>query len=257
MDDDDGAGCCDAVRTYDCLCLTADVWVMEDLQWFCASLVLMDLQWFFAIVHFFVGGSVSSPATSPSWTTVWDLLHFPPAYLLPNMMWLRLFSDTLNSVQASLAVPSFMYLHCNHKHRAATSSLVGLFLGTSTILAESEWGSNFFSNFYQTTSAVEVGLGSCTRLRYLSRKLIWTSSLTAALRTRLNVWGSVILPSAEMLAAAVLAWAIAFDIWSNILMMSYHSSCFLVFSSRDLKNSHPSGTSEAGSVTSMLPVTRN
>ena len=54
MDDDDGAGCCDAVRTYDCftphcrcvvdggltmvLCLTVDVWVMEDLQWFYASL---------------------------------------------------------------------------------------------------------------------------------------------------------------------------------------------------------------------------
>ena len=53
-DDDDGAGCCDAVRTYNCfmphcrcvgdggltmvLCLTVDVWVMEDLQWFYASL---------------------------------------------------------------------------------------------------------------------------------------------------------------------------------------------------------------------------
>ena len=219
--------------------------------------VLMDLWWFFTIVHFFVGGLVSSSATSPSWTAVWDLLHFPPAYLLPNMMWLRLFADMLNSVQASLAVPSFMYLHCNCSHRAATSSLVGLFLGSRTILAKSEWGSNFFSNFCLTSSAVEAGLGSCTGLRYLSGMLIWTSGLTAALRTRSNIWGSVILPSADILAAAVLAWAIASDIWSNMLMMSCHSSCFLVFSGRDLKNSHPSGMSEAGSVTSMLPVTRN
>ena len=53
-DDDDGAECCDVVKTYNCfmphcscvvdggltmvLCLTVDVWVMEDLQWFYASL---------------------------------------------------------------------------------------------------------------------------------------------------------------------------------------------------------------------------
>ena len=207
-------------------------------------------------LYFFVGGLVSSPAMFPSQATVWDLLHFPPAYLLPNMMWLRLFSDTLNSVHAPLAVPSFMYFHCNHNHRAATSSLVGLFLGSRTILAESDWGSNFFSNFCLTSSAVEAGLGSCTRLKYLSRTLIWTSGLAAALRTRSNVWGFVILPSAEMLAAAMLAWAKASDIWSNVLMMSCCSSCFLVFSGRDLKNPHPSGTSEASSITSMPPVTR-
>ena len=170
-------------------------------------------------LYFFVGGSVSSPATLPSWATVWDLLCFPPACLLPDMMWLRLFGDTLNSVQASLAAPLFMYFLHNHNHRTATSSLVGL-LGSRTILAESEWGSNFLSNFCLTSSAVEAGLGSCTRLRYLSGTLIWTSGLTAALRTRSNVWGSVILPSAEMLAAAMLAWAIASEIWSNILMMS-------------------------------------
>ena len=156
---------------------------------------------------------MSSPATLPSQTAVWDLLHFPPVYLLPNMMWLRLFGDTLNSVQASLAVPSFMYFHCNHNHRAVTSSLVGLFLGSYTILAELEWGSNFLSNFCLTSSAVEAGLGSCTGLKYLSGTLIWTNGLTAALRTRSNIWGSVILPSAEMLAAAMLAWAIASDIW--------------------------------------------
>ena len=71
--------------------LTVDVWVMEDLQWFYASFVLMDLQWFFAIIHFFVGGLMSSPATLPSWTAVWDFLCFPlvappvlPKYTFPD-----------------------------------------------------------------------------------------------------------------------------------------------------------------------------
>ena len=76
---------------------------------------------------------MSSPGTLPSLAAVWDLLHFPPAYLLPDMMWLKLLGDTLNSVHASLAVPSYFHLNCNH--RAATSSLVGLFLGSHTILA--------------------------------------------------------------------------------------------------------------------------
>ena len=130
---------------------------------------------------------MSSPATSPSQAAVWDLLCFPPAYLLPNMMWLKLFGDMLNSVHASLAVPLFMYFCLNHNHRAATSSLVGLFLGSRTILGESEWGSNFFSNFCLTLSVVEAGLGSCTGLKYLSGMLIWTSGLAAAHRTRSNV----------------------------------------------------------------------
>ena len=95
-------------------------------------------------------------------------LALPPVYLLPDMMWLRLFGDTLNSVHASLAVPLFMYFCYNHNHRAATSSVVGLFLGSCTILAELEWGSNFFFNFCLTSSAVEAGLGSCTGLKYLS-----------------------------------------------------------------------------------------
>ena len=106
---------------------------------------------------------MSSPNTWPSRAAVWDLLCFPPAYLLPDMMWLRLFGDTLNSVHASLALPSFMYFCLNHNHRAATSSLVGLFLGSCTTLAELEWGSNFFSNFCLTSSVVEAGFGSWHR----------------------------------------------------------------------------------------------
>ena len=181
--------------------LTADVWVMEDLQWFYASLYMYGWWRTYngfmphcrcmgctmvlrltcnAGFYFFVGGLVSSPAMSPSRTAVWDLLCFPPAYLLPDMMWLRLFGDTLNSVQASLAVPLFMYFHHNCNHRAATSSLVGLFLGSCTILAESEWGSNFFSNFCLTSSAMEAGLGSCTRLKYLSQTC-WSGPVASLL----------------------------------------------------------------------------
>ena len=141
--------------------------------------------------HFFAGGLMSSPATSPSWAAVWDCLCFPlavpPAYLSPDMMLLRLLGDTLNSVHASFSVPLFMYfcLRCNH--RAATSSLVGLFLGSRTILAELEWGSSFFSNFCMTSSAVEAGLGSCTGLKYLSGMFIWTSGLAAGHRTKSNI----------------------------------------------------------------------
>ena len=64
------------------LCLTVDVWVTE---------VQTDLQWFFTIIHFLVGGLVSSPTTSPSQTAVWDLLCFPlvaplvpPRYTFPD-----------------------------------------------------------------------------------------------------------------------------------------------------------------------------
>ena len=116
----------------------------------------------FAVLYFFVGGLTSSPATSPSWAAMWDRLCFPlvvpPVYLLPDIMLLKLLGDTLNSVHASFAVPSFIYFHLKHNHRAATSSLVGLFLGLCTILAESEWGSSFFSNFCLTSSAVEAGV---------------------------------------------------------------------------------------------------
>ena len=171
-----------------------------------------------------MGGSTSSPATLPSQAAVRDLLCFslvvPLAYLLPDMMLLNLLGDTLNSVHASFALPSFIYFHLSCNHRAATSSLVGLFLGSRTIMAELEWGSNFFSNFCLTSSAVEAGLGSCTGLKYLLGMLIWTSGLTAALRTRLNIWGSVIFPRAEMLAATMLAWPMASDMWSNMLMIS-------------------------------------
>ena len=153
--------------------------------------VMMDLQLFFTIIYFFADGLTSSPAPSPSQAAVWDHSRFPLvvplAYLLPNKMLLKLLGNTLNSVHASFALPSFIYFHLRHNHRAATSNLVGLFFSLCTILAELEWGSSFFSNFCLTSSAVEAGLGSCTGLKYLSGMLIWPSGLAAACRTRSNI----------------------------------------------------------------------
>ena len=122
------------------------------------------------LIHFFVGGLVSSPAMSPSQATVWDLLHFPPVYLLPDMMWLRLFSDMLNSVQASLAVPSFMYLHLNCNHRAATSSLVGLFLGSCALYWLSQSGATTsFLISARPCLLWRLAWGLAPGLKYLSR----------------------------------------------------------------------------------------
>ena len=74
-----------------------------------------------ADIMLFVGGSTSSPATSPSRAAMWDHFHFPLvvplAYLLPDMILLKLLSDTLNSVHASFAVPLFIYFHLRHNHR--------------------------------------------------------------------------------------------------------------------------------------------
>ena len=177
MDDDDGAGCCDAVRTYNCfmphcrcvgdggltmvLCLTVDVWVMEDLQWFHASLVLMDLQWFYTFVHFFVGGLVSSPAMSPSQTAVWDLLCFllvaplvPPRYTFPNSSFDSCLAQTSNVVHASLAVPLLKNLCLRCNQMAAARSLVGPNLGSLVRPAKFAWGSKTFLSCANLSSAV-------------------------------------------------------------------------------------------------------
>ena len=71
MDDDDGAGCCDAVRAYNCF--TPHCRCVGD-----GGLTMVLCLTCNDGLYFFVGGSVSSPAMSPSWAAVWDLLHFPP-----------------------------------------------------------------------------------------------------------------------------------------------------------------------------------
>ena len=61
-------------------CLTA---VMEDLQWFDASLVMNEVMRTYngGAPHSLLGGGEgeggSSPAMSPSWAMVWDHFHFP------------------------------------------------------------------------------------------------------------------------------------------------------------------------------------
>ena len=76
------------------------------------------------LIHFLVGDSVLSPATSPSWAMVWDLLHFPlaallvpPRYTFPNSSLDSCLAWTSNMMQASLALLPLKNLHlrCSHK----------------------------------------------------------------------------------------------------------------------------------------------
>ena len=83
------------------------------------------------------GGEGSSPATSPSWATVWDHFHFPlvappvpPRYTLPNSSLDSCLAWTSNMVQASLAMPPLKNLHLRHNQMAAASSRVGLYHGS-------------------------------------------------------------------------------------------------------------------------------
>ena len=135
MDDDDDAGCCDAVRTYDCF------------MPHCRCMGDGGLTMVLHLVHFFVGGSVSSPATSPSRTAVWDLLHFPlavppvpPRYTFPNSSLNSCLAQTSNVVHASLAVPLLKNFHLSHNQTAAVRSLVGPNLGSLVRPAEFAWG---------------------------------------------------------------------------------------------------------------------
>ena len=84
------------------------------------------------LIHFLVGGSVSSPAMSPSWAMVWDLLHFPlvappvpPRYTFPDSSLDSCLAWTSNMVHASLAVPPLKNLHLRHSQMAAARSWVG------------------------------------------------------------------------------------------------------------------------------------
>ena len=151
-DDDDGA-----VRTYNCGAphcrLTSD----EDLQWFDASFT----SWW---------GEGSSPATSPSWATVWDHFCFPlvallepPRYTLPNSSLDSCLAQTSNVVQASLAMPPLKNLHLRHNQTAAARSWVGLYHGSHA--RDATQGSRTFSNQNSHSSAVVFRGGSCTRLR--------------------------------------------------------------------------------------------
>ena len=84
------------------------------------------------LIHFLVGGSVSSPAMLPSWATVWDLLHFPlvalpvpPRYTFTNSSFDSCLAQTSNMVHASLAMLPLKNLHLRHNQMAAARSWVG------------------------------------------------------------------------------------------------------------------------------------
>ena len=132
------------------LCLTVDVWVTE---------VQTDLQWFFAVIHFLVGGSVSSPTMSPSQTAVWDLLHFPlvaplvlPRYMFPNSSFDSCLAQTSNVVHASLAVLLLKNLHLRCNQIPAARSLVGPNHGS--LVRHTAWGSKTFWSHVNLSSVV-------------------------------------------------------------------------------------------------------
>ena len=117
-------------------------------------------------LYFFVGGLVSSPAMSPSWTAVWDLLHFPlvvppvpPRYTFPNSSFNSCLAQTSNVVHASLAVPLLKYFYLSCNQMTAVRSLVGLHLGSLVRHAKFTWGSKTFLSHANLSSAVVLGGG--------------------------------------------------------------------------------------------------
>ena len=141
-------------------CLLGDEWSDEDLQWWCASFT----SWWGE------GEGGSSPATSPSWATVWDCFHFPlvaPAdplrLTLPDNSFDSCLAHTSNVVQASLVVPLLKNLCLRWSQTAAARSWVGLYHGSHA--RDASQGSRTFSSQDRHSSVVVFGGGSWTRLR--------------------------------------------------------------------------------------------
>ena len=108
------------------------------------------------------GGKGSSPATSPSWATVWDLFHFPlvalpvpPRYTLPNSSLDSCLAQTSNVVQVSLAMLPLKNLHLRHSQMAAARSWVGLYCGSHA--RDATRGSRTFSSWDSLSSVVIFG----------------------------------------------------------------------------------------------------
>ena len=114
------------------------------------------------LVHFLVGGLGSSPAMSPSWAMVWDLLCFPlvappvpPRYTFPNSSLDSCLAQTSNVVHASLAMLLLKNLYLRHSQMAAARSRVGPNHGFHARHAAR--GSRTFSNHVNLSSAVIFG----------------------------------------------------------------------------------------------------
>ena len=111
------------------------------------------------LIHFLVGDLVSSPATSPSWATVWDLLHFPlvappvpPRYTFPNSSFDSCLAQTSNVVHASLAMLPLKNLHLRCSQMAAARSQVGPSQGS--LIRHATRGSRTFLSHVNLSSAV-------------------------------------------------------------------------------------------------------
>ena len=116
------------------------------------------------LIHFLVGGSVSSPAMSPSWAVVWDLIGFPlvvppvpPRYTFPDSSLDSCLAQTSNVVQASLAMLPLKNLCLRCSQMAAARSWVGPNHGSHARHATR--GSRTFSSHVNLSSAVIFGGG--------------------------------------------------------------------------------------------------
>ena len=114
------------------------------------------------LIHFLVGGSVSSPAMLPSWATVWDLFHFPlvaplvpPRYTFPNSSLDSCLAQTSNVVHVSLAMLPLRNLHLRCNQTAAARSWMGPNCGS--FIRHTTWGSRTFSSHVNLSSAVIFG----------------------------------------------------------------------------------------------------
>ena len=111
------------------------------------------------LIHFLVGGLVSSPATLPSQAAVWDLFYFPlvallvpQRYTFPNSSLDSSLAWASNMVHASLPMLPLKNLHLRHSQMAAARSWVGPNCGSHARHATQ--GSRTFSSHVNLSSAV-------------------------------------------------------------------------------------------------------
>ena len=116
--------------------------------------------------------------------------------------------------------------------------------------AASPWGSNHASSFFAHWSAADIGSGSLTGFKNQGGIFSCTIGCTTALSTNLNVSESVIFTSDERFVVAMLMWAWASLMLSNVAMISAFSSALCFCSGRWHRNSSPDGISSSGSTAS-------
>ena len=145
------------------------------------------------LIHFLVGGSVSSPAMLPSQATVWDLLCLPlvaplvpPRYTFPDSSFDSCLAWTSNVVHASLAVLPLKNLHLRHSQMAAARSRVGPNHGS--LIRHTAWGSRTFLSCVNLSSVVifrgDIALDSGNALGCLSESSVWQLLSTPCQRSR-------------------------------------------------------------------------